>query len=249
MSRFLILAVVAILIPVPVNLYQNKIGGRNVSLGITVLVVLVAGYLAFMIHNENDNTEGFDGHEAEDQEDQEDFEFEEDAENEDLNNNFEEEEDDVNNVEVNDNMFPVQEETSEDALEQENVQQANQVNSNVQPSLGLGNNEDYKSVQMSDTKVRVPNECYPKDILNPEELLPKDNDSLWAQTVPAGQGSIGDQNFLNAGHHIGVNTVGQTLRNANLQLRSEPPNPQVKVSPWLQTTIEPDSNRKPLEIN
>jgi hypothetical protein len=49
-------------------------------------------------------------------------------------------------------------------------------------------------------------------------------------------------------HHIGVNTVGQTLRNANRQLRSEPPNPQVKVSPFLQTTIGPDTNRKPLEI-
>ena len=45
-----------------------------------------------------------------------------------------------------------------------------------------------------------------------------------------------------------VNTVGQTLRNANRQLRSEPPNPQVKVSPWLQTTIEADTNRRPLEI-
>ena len=63
-----------------------------------------------------------------------------------------------------------------------------------------------------------------------------------------GQGEVGDQNFLNAGHHIGINTVGQTLRNANLQLRSEPPNPQVKVSPWGQTTIEPDSNRRAMEI-
>jgi hypothetical protein len=55
-------------------------------------------------------------------------------------------------------------------------------------------------------------------------------------------------NFLTAGYHIGINTVGQTLRNANRQLRSEPLNPQVPVSPWLQTTIEPDTNRRPLEI-
>jgi len=46
----------------------------------------------------------------------------------------------------------------------------------------------------------------------------------------------------------GVNTVGQSLQNANRQLRSEPPNPQVKVSPWLQSTIEPDTDRKSLEI-
>ena len=90
--------------------------------------------------------------------------------------------------------------------------------------------------------------CYPKDQLSPPELLPHDSNSTWAQVNPSGQGSIGDQNFLNAGFHVGINTVGQTLRNANLQLRSEPANPQVKVSPWLQTTIEPDSNRKPLEI-
>ena len=72
--------------------------------------------------------------------------------------------------------------------------------------------------------------------------------SKWAQVNPVGQGELGDQNFLNAGYHVGVNTVGQTLRNANLQIRSEPPNPQLKVSPWLQSTIEPDTNRKPMEI-
>jgi hypothetical protein len=95
---------------------------------------------------------------------------------------------------------------------------------------------------------RLPSECYPKDTLTPQDLLPQDSNSTWAQTVPAGQGSLGDQNFLNAGFHVGINTVGQSLRNANLQLRSEPANPQMKVSPWLQTTIEPDNNRKALEI-
>ena len=61
-------------------------------------------------------------------------------------------------------------------------------------------------------------------------------------------GILNNVNLLPAGAHIGVDTVGQTLRNANMQIRSEPPNPQMKVSPWLQTTIEPDSNRKPMEI-
>ena len=39
------------------------------------------------------------------------------------------------------------------------------------------------------------------------------------------------------------------MRNANRGLRSEPPNPQVQVSPWLQTTICPDLHRKPLDCN
>ena len=106
------------------------------------------------------------------------------------------------------------------------------------------------NVQQGQTNqaVNKPAGCFPKEQLNPEELLPQDNANVWAQANPSGEGSLKDRNFLQAGHHIGVNTVGQTLRNANMQLRSEPPNPQVKVSPWLQTTIEPDVNRKPLEI-
>ena len=90
--------------------------------------------------------------------------------------------------------------------------------------------------------------CWPKEQLTPNELLPQDNSTVWAQVNPQGSGTLKDRNFLQAGHHIGINTVGQTLRNANLQLRSEPPNPQVKVSPWIQSTIDPDTNRKPLEI-
>ena len=55
-------------------------------------------------------------------------------------------------------------------------------------------------------------------------------------------------NFLKAGYHVGINTVGTSLRNANLQVRSEPPNPQNQVSPWLNSTISPDLMRVPLEI-
>ena len=107
-----------------------------------------------------------------------------------------------------------------------------------------------KPVEPSKPANTFPRDCYPKDKLTPEDLLPKDAaNSEWAQVNPAGQGDVKNQNFLTAGHHIGINSVGSTLRNANMQLRSEPANPQVKVSPWLQTTIEPDLNRRPLEIN
>ncbi len=86
------------------------------------------------------------------------------------------------------------------------------------------------------------------DQLSAQDLLPQDKSSTWASVNPEGQGTLDGKNFLQAGYHIGINTVGQTLRNANLQLRSEPPNPQVQVSPWLQTTIEPDVSRRPMEI-
>ena len=119
-----------------------------------------------------------------------------------------------------------------------------------EPVEASGSNADYKSLDNNDGLVgdAAPADCFPKDQLTAQELLPSDANNQWAQVNPDGQGELGDQNFLSAGFHIGVNTVGQSLRNANLQLRSEPANPQVKVSPWQQSTIEPDNNRKPLEI-
>ena len=117
------------------------------------------------------------------------------------------------------------------------------------PSETLGENETYQKVSESvDTINKLPKDCYPKDNLQPEDLLPKDANSKWAQVNPAGQGDLKDQNFLSAGSHIGVNTVGQTLRNPNYQIRSEPANPQAKVSPWMQSTMEPDTNRREMEL-
>uniref|UniRef100_A0A6C0KVP0 Minor capsid protein P11 C-terminal conserved region domain-containing protein n=1 Tax=viral metagenome TaxID=1070528 RepID=A0A6C0KVP0_9ZZZZ len=94
----------------------------------------------------------------------------------------------------------------------------------------------------------APAGCYPRDQLTPSELLPKDMASVWAEQNPMGPGSLKGKNFLSAGALIGVNTVGQSMRNANLQVRSEPPNPQVAVSIFNQSTISPDISHRPLEI-
>jgi hypothetical protein len=168
----------------------------------------------------------------------------------------------ANNVGNNVETFYADGEDVEDAPNQ-NVVGANEVDSEdeeeeVNASEGEGDeNVTFRNVPENQPEPqqnnnaesgRLPTECYPKDTLTPQDLLPQDSNSTWAQTVPAGQGSLGDQNFLNAGFHVGINTVGQSLRNANLQLRSEPANPQMKVSPWLQSTIDPDANRKALEI-
>ena len=102
------------------------------------------------------------------------------------------------------------------------------------------------SVNSKPNPVKGPG-CVQMDTVSPEDLLPNaDSENIW--DTPANPGDISGANFLDAGYHIGVNTVGQSLRNANRQLRSEPPNPQVKVCPWNQSTIEPDTNRHPMEI-
>jgi hypothetical protein len=87
------------------------------------------------------------------------------------------------------------------------------------------------------------------DLLDSNDLLPEDSDSTFIQNSPSGSGGLDTQNLLNAGHHLGVNTAGCNMRNSHLGLRSEPPTPQVQVSPWLQNTICPDLLLPPLDFS
>ena len=77
-------------------------------------------------------------------------------------------------------------------------------------------------------------------------LLPKEDpklDDSFAEFKPKPIAG----NFIDA-HKYAIGTQSQSLRNGNLQLRSEPANPQTMVCPWSQSTINPDANRPQLEI-
>ena len=138
---------------------------------------------------------------------------------------------------------------------------------NVMNSVGMQNDTKYAPVdpeQSTYTEVVSTNEnavnvadvddnvsCYPRSSLTAKDLLPADLDatnSKWASMNPTTGGAIEDQNLLTAGWTVGVNTVQNSLRNPNLQLRSEPPNPVKPVSPWMISTIGPDTNRRDMEI-
>jgi hypothetical protein len=113
---------------------------------------------------------------------------------------------------------------------------------------------DYLGGDVTDTMGAIPmggaqkpQGCYPREQLNPSELLPKDVNSAWAEANPSGMGDIQNLNFISAGALVGINTIGQSLRNANYQIRADPPNPQAHVGPWMQSTIEPDLQRRPVE--
>lgn len=79
------------------------------------------------------------------------------------------------------------------------------------------------------------------------DLLPKAPvDSGFAQFAPDPSALTG-QNFVDASRWVSMGTVG-THRNANYQLRADIPIPKNNaVSPWMQSTIEQDTYRKPLE--
>ena len=122
-------------------------------------------------------------------------------------------------------------------------------NNNVRPSEPLGQNEVFSSANgIQSSQPGLPSSCSQPSIQNPADLLPKDSNGEWAQLNPAGKGELANINLLKSGYHIGIDTIGQTLRNANLQIRSEPPNPQLSVGPWNQSTITPDLLRVPFSI-
>lgn len=109
----------------------------------------------------------------------------------------------------------------------------------------VGTNEHYKAVSGITNSQGLPPSCNLQETIDPKELLPANN-SGWGTPNPSS--ALQNVNLLQAGYHIGIDTVGQSLRNSNLQVRSEPPNPQLQVGPWNNTTIEPDLMRVPLEI-
>ena len=128
---------------------------------------------------------------------------------------------------------------------------AKQRGGNVQPASGpLGTNGGFAQVNGSSTGSNpgIPSSCSQKSQPDPAALLPKDQNNAWSQLNPSGGGNLDGVNLLKAGHHIGIDTIGQSLRNANLQLRSEPANPQLNIGPWNNTTMEPDVMRVPLEV-
>lgn len=60
---------------------------------------------------------------------------------------------------------------------------------------------------------------------------------------------LSSQNYLDPRNQIGYpETVGGTLRNSNLQIRSEPPNPRDPVSIFNLSTITPEQMRPAFDI-
>ena len=104
------------------------------------------------------------------------------------------------------------------------------------------------AMSVADLQGRTPSsqQTYTQNVLSSGELLPKGEiGAAWAAVNPVGSKDMEGQNFLQAGYHANINIIGisQNNRNPTWDIRSETPNPQGKVGPFLQTTIDPDPFR------
>jgi len=112
---------------------------------------------------------------------------------------------------------------------------------------GGGNAQPTETLQ---SRTPTGQSTYSENTLSASELLPKGElGASFAAVNPAGMADLKGQNFLQAGYHTNTALAGvsQTNRNASWDVRSEQPNPQGSVGPFLNTTIEANPFKRGLE--
>ena len=82
------------------------------------------------------------------------------------------------------------------------------------------------------------------DMYNAKELLPKESNKGWFDVY--NNVKVKNTHLINVYRPIGANTVSGTLRNPTYDFRGDIPNPKYVVSPFLQSTIDPDTNNRGL---
>jgi hypothetical protein len=113
------------------------------------------------------------------------------------------------------------------------------------PYMSMPHGVAGNAVSVAGMQSRTPSsqQTYQENTLSSSELLPNGKIGAdFAAVNPVGSDDLKGQNFLQAGYHSNINIVGiaQTKRNQSYDIRSELPNPQSKVGPFLNTTIDPD---------
>jgi hypothetical protein len=119
-----------------------------------------------------------------------------------------------------------------------------------------GSGSEYASADESNGRNAVPStdhaNCYTRDGLNPSDLLPKASPEAaqFLASNPPSTGNPDNRNLLQAGYHIGTDTVCQSNKNPNLQLRSDPPISRSGAQPVFNASTIPfvQNNRRVLEV-
>lgn len=85
----------------------------------------------------------------------------------------------------------------------------------------------------------------PEELFKVDELLPQEVNKNWFEVMPEPI-KVKNRHLINVTRPVGVNTIGTSLKNASYDIRGTPPCPKFVLSPWLQSSIEPDINIKGL---
>lgn len=136
--------------------------------------------------------------------------------------------------------------TSNPSIENVSSQSITNSNSTYAPYNGNSNSQIATS---ADSASAINQLVSSKAVSNPADLLPNSSANDWSNLNPVSSSDLRNINLLNPTQLVGINTQGSSLRNSNLQIRSEPANPRTNTNcPWNISTIETDTFRRPLEI-
>ncbi len=80
-----------------------------------------------------------------------------------------------------------------------------------------------------------------KDKFNPSSLLPKEKNGEWFDD-PYESTNVKSSHLINIYRPVGVNTIQTTLKNPSHDIRGTPANPKYPISPWGNSSYEPDTN-------
>lgn len=95
-----------------------------------------------------------------------------------------------------------------------------------------------------DGKLKPGQEIDPEDLFDSNNYLPKEHRDDWYEVMPEPV-SVKNRNLINVTRPIGVNTISTTKKNASYDIRGAPSCPKYVVSPFLNSSIEPDINLDP----
>jgi hypothetical protein len=123
---------------------------------------------------------------------------------------------------------------------------------NFQGNDDFGSGADLNSAFQAPTPVQntadVVNINKNNEKYNSNDFLPKEINNKWFDTdFSQAKYNVNNDTLINTDRYvIGINTVGQSLKNASYDIRGTIPNPKYTISPWNNSTYEPDYNIKPL---
>ena len=121
-----------------------------------------------------------------------------------------------------------------------------------QPVVAQANIKDSlaPALQSTEQQKQVEKVVAGSNQLTTNDLLPKYDDANdFAKQNPVSK-LLQEQNFLQAGYHMGINTVVQSNKIPYLDIRSCPPIPKSEVGPFNNSSYEQPvgANRRFLEI-
>lgn len=83
----------------------------------------------------------------------------------------------------------------------------------------------------------------PSDLFKVDKLLPQEVHSDWFEVMPEPI-KVKNRHLINVTRPVGINTIGSSLKNPSYDLRGNVPCPKFVVSPFLNSSYEPDLNIK-----